>query len=109
MKLHKTDTKASLSDLTNRVITNLPWSEIQDLLKDQEYFKDEVEKVSDDVYRFVALESNHPVVLKSILKHLQESDPGSATLEKATNIANAMMNFAKLRVSELEALRNKKK
>lgn len=99
----------SASDLTNRVITNLPWSEIEGLLKDQEHFKDKVEKIGDDVYRFVALESNHSVVLKSILKHLKESDPASATLEKATNITNAMMNFAKLRISELEALKNKKK
>ncbi len=101
--------KNPVSDLTSRVINNLPWSEVRDLLRNSDDFRNKIEEFDDTLYRFVAADTNQSVILKSILKHLKATDPGNATLEKATNITNAMMNFAKLRVSELEALRNKKK
>ena len=84
------------NDLTN-VANSLPWDELD------AFAKGKYDTVSEETYRFALEPSNRELLVKSALKSLQKTDPENATQERAENLADMMVRFAKM------ALENKEK
>jgi hypothetical protein len=96
----KIDTVKALADL-------VLWDKVASLTKT----KNLVEKYSqipEKTYLFALKKSNRKMVVASALKSLKKTDP-NATNEQAEALADMMHIFAKMLVSEVEALRASKK
>ena len=87
---------------------DLPWDKMADLTK-QIDFVDKAAVFPEETYMFAANPDNHSFMVESALKSLQNTDPNTATQEKAEALAGMMHIFAKMMVKELEVARKQVK
>ncbi len=77
----------------NSLPEGVAWDEIVKLIKEVKY-EQILKKIKPSTLRFVLDENNVHMVIKSLLKVLQNTDPNNATPEHAQKLIDIMRNVA---------------
>lgn len=85
---------------------NIPWEYIEQVATVE--FPEKFKGVTEETYKFIADDENRQVVIESALRRLKQIDPENASYERAETLADILRSFAKVLVTDLVEVYDKK-